>query len=101
MKLSGKLYDRLKFIVQVVSPAFTTLYLTLAGIWGLPAAQEVVGTIVALTAFAGVCLQISSAKFQANPDGHISPDGTLSLKQDSVYDKDKLLIQVHRDEGRE
>ena len=95
---NSKLYDRLKVTVQIILPAVATLYFALAGIWGLPGAEQVVATITAVTTFLGVLLQISSAKFNANPDGHIAPDGTLSLKPDSVYDKDKLVIKIHRDD---
>lgn len=66
MIIKGKTYDTLKFIAQIVFPALGTLYFTLAGIWGLPAAEQVVGTIVALDTFLGVVLQISSSAFSAN-----------------------------------
>lgn len=66
MKITGKTYDTLKFIAQVFLPAVGTLYFTLAGIWGLPAAEQVIGTIVALDTFLGVVLHISSNNFTAN-----------------------------------
>lgn len=58
--LSSTLYDRLKFLAQILLPALGTLYFALAGIWGLPAADKVVGTILAIDTFLGVLLQISS-----------------------------------------
>lgn len=61
--ITGPLYDKLKFLAQIALPALGTLYFTLAGIWGLPAAEEVVGTIVALDAFLGILLGISSSQF--------------------------------------
>ena len=66
MIIKGKTYDTLKFLAQVVFPALGTLYFALAGIWGLPAAEQVVGTIVAVDTFLGVVLQISSSSFTAN-----------------------------------
>jgi hypothetical protein len=63
LNFTGKTYDNLKFITQVALPAAGTLYFALAGIWGLPSAEEVVGTIVAVDTFLGVVLQISSSKF--------------------------------------
>lgn len=96
--ISSKWYDRLKFFVQVFMPALATLYFALAGIWGLGGAQEVVATITALTTFLGIFLQVSAAKYRADPDGVIMPDGQLSLKQDSLYDKDQLLVKIHRDD---
>lgn len=76
MLISKKLYDPLKFIAQIGLPALGTLYFTLAGIWGLPAAEEVVGTIVALDAFLGVMLQLSSLAY-ANSDEQY--DGTIDV----------------------
>lgn len=61
--IKGKLYDVLKFLAQIVFPGVATLYFTLAGLWGLPAAEQVVGTIVAVDTFLGVLLQISSAAY--------------------------------------
>ena len=63
MKITGKTYDVLKFIAQVGLPALGTLYFTLAGLWGLPGAEQVVGTVVAVDTFLGVILQLSSANF--------------------------------------
>jgi hypothetical protein len=59
--ITGKLYNNLKFLAQIVLPALATLYVTLAGLWGLPATEAVVGTIVAFDTFLGVLLQISAS----------------------------------------
>ena len=64
MKLSNKQYDVLKWIAQYVLPGVGTLYFTLAGIWGLPYGEQVVGTITAVDTFLGVILGISSAKYK-------------------------------------
>jgi len=61
--MNPKLYDRLKFVAQIFLPALGTLYFTLAGIWGLPAAEAVVGTIVAIDTFLGVLLHISTSRY--------------------------------------
>lgn len=61
--MSNKMYDVLKWIALVFLPAFATLYYALAGIWGLPCGEEVVGTIVAVDTFLGVLLDISSAQY--------------------------------------
>lgn len=63
MKLPNKVYDILKFIVQIVLPALGTLYFTLSQIWGFPLGEEIVGTIAAITTFLGVCLGISTYKY--------------------------------------
>ena len=61
--MSNKLYDVLKWIAQILLPAVGTLYFALANIWGLPYAEQVVGTITAVDAFLGVLLGISSKQY--------------------------------------
>lgn len=64
MKLSNKAYDVLKFIAQIALPAAATLYFTLAGIWGFPYGEEIVGTITAVDTCLGVLLGVSTAKYK-------------------------------------
>lgn len=59
----NKTYDVLKYIAQVVLPALGTLYFALAGIWGLPYGEQVVGTITALDTFLGALLHVSSSTY--------------------------------------
>lgn len=61
--MSNRAYDILKFIAQIVLPALGTLYFALAGIWGLPYAEQIVGTITAVDTFLGAVLKISSDRF--------------------------------------
>ena len=61
MKISNKTYDVLKWIAQYFLPAAGTLYFALAGIWGLPYGEQIVGTITAVDTFLGVLLGISAA----------------------------------------
>ena len=63
MKLSNKTYNILKWITMVALPGLGTLYFTLAGIWGLPYGEQIVGTIVAVTAFLGTLLGISTIQY--------------------------------------
>lgn len=64
MKMSNKTYDVLKWIAMVVLPAIGTLYFALAGIWGFPYAEQIVGTITAVDTFLGVMLGISNAQYK-------------------------------------
>lgn len=61
--MKNKTYDILKYIAQVVLPALGTLYFALAGIWGFPYGEAIVGTITAVDTFLGVLLGISSKKY--------------------------------------
>lgn len=77
MKISNKTYDALKWIALCVLPALATLYLALAGIWGIPYGEEVSGTIMALDAFLGVILGISNARYKKEstiPDNEVYED---------------------------
>ncbi len=63
MKITNKTYDILKWIAMYLLPALGTLYFALAGIWGLPYGEQIVGTITAVDTFLGVLLGISSVKY--------------------------------------
>jgi hypothetical protein len=63
MKLSNKAYDILKWIALIVLPALGTLYFAIAGIWGWPYGEAIVGTITAIDAFLGALLGISSDQY--------------------------------------
>lgn len=63
MKMSNKVYDVLKWIAMIVLPAIGALYLTLAGIWGLPYGEQIAGTAAALNTFLGIVLGVSTAKY--------------------------------------
>lgn len=61
--MSNKTYDILKYIAQVVIPAVGTLYFALAGIWGFPYGEQIVGTLTAIDTFLGVLLRISTVQY--------------------------------------
>lgn len=62
-KLDDKVYDILKYVAQVVLPAIGTLYFALAGIWGFPYGEEIVGTITAIDTFLGALLMLSTSQY--------------------------------------
>ena len=63
IKMSNKVYNILKWIAMYLLPAAGTLYFALAGIWGLPYGEQIVGTITAVDTFLGVVLGISTAQY--------------------------------------
>lgn len=83
--LSSGTYDKLKFIALLLLPALGTLYFTIAQTWGLPKAEEVVGTVVAVDTFLGVLLKISNSQYDAVqtaanvPSGYIHATGVDEL----------------------
>lgn len=62
--LSNKQYDILKWVALVLLPACGTLYFALAGIWGFPYGEQIVGTITAVDTFLGVLLGISNKQYK-------------------------------------
>lgn len=62
--MSNKTYDILKWIAQILLPAIGTLYFAIAQIWGLPYAEQIVGTIMALDAFLGAVLGVSTKAYK-------------------------------------
>lgn len=90
MKFSNGFYDFLKQLVQIGLPAVATLYFTLAQIWGLPSAEEVVGTISAFTVFLGVVLKISTRSYL---DSDRQYDGNFEVT--SYLDDDELPVKKY------
>ena len=88
--LPESLYDAAKDVALIYLPALGALYYTLAAVWGLPAADEVLATIIAVDTFLGVILKISSVSYN-NSDK--SKDGSLIIDQSDPR-KDKYLLDV-------
>ena len=51
--MSNRAFDTLRFIAEIILPACAALYAALAGIWGWPYAEAIVGTIAAVDTFLG------------------------------------------------
>lgn len=64
--LSDKTYSLLKWVALILLPALGTLYFALAGIWGLPFGEQIVGTITAVDTFLGAILGISANNYKKN-----------------------------------
>lgn len=104
--LSNRLYDALKTVALIILPALGTFYVAIASVWGLPSANEVSATIVALVAFLGVIIKIGDASYNASEaryDGAmvIEPTATgtmhsLVLNSDptELSDKKEVIFKV-------
>lgn len=62
--MTNKVYDVLKWVALIGLPAVTTLYLTLATIWGFPYAEAIGATLGAVDVFLGAVLGISSINYK-------------------------------------
>lgn len=67
--LSNKVYDNLKWIAMYFLPALGALYFAIASIWGLPYAEQVVGSITAVDAFLGAILGLSTYTYNKEKSG--------------------------------
>lgn len=68
MKLNSKVYDILKWVVMIVLPALSALYVGLGSIWGWPYIEQVAGSISCVTVFLGALLGISTASYNKGKD---------------------------------
>lgn len=63
-----RMYDFVKAFTLVVLPGIGTFYFALAQLWNLPAAEEVVGTMIALDLLLGGIVKRSSSNYQKNAE---------------------------------
>jgi len=90
--LSNSTYDGLKKTATIILPGLGTLYFALAAIWGLPHADEIVGTIAAVNVFVGLVLGLSTKTYN-NSDAKY--DGTIDVtKTDDVK---TFALNLHSD----
>lgn len=103
--LSDRAYAYGKKLVQLILPAISAAYFALAKIWGLPSAEEVVGTLAVISTFFGTMLHLSSAQYDASGaayDGHVTvtpnEHGTavkLNLDPNDLVDKSSITLKVN------
>lgn len=91
---SSDLYDKLKFVAQILLPALGTLYFALAGIWGLAAATQVIGSITAVDTFLGVLLGISAAKYERSGAKYY---GNINVEDRPELGKKIISLEVSGD----
>lgn len=89
--LGDRSYETLKKSATLVLPAIGTLYFTLAQIWQLPKAEEVVGSIAAINTFVGVLVSISTKSY--NKLGKYSGE----IKIEDEGNKKKFSLELDGD----
>lgn len=88
--LSNATYDKLKFLTVIALPAFAALYLALAGLWDLPSAKEVAGSVTAVNAFFGAILLLSTKAYN-NSDAKYDGTIVVSETEDGIKKADLFL----------
>ena len=66
--LPNRVYDLIKYVVTIILPAASVLYVALAGIWGWPYADEISRTIAAVYTFLCALMGISSLTAKVDHD---------------------------------
>ena len=89
--LSNSTYDKLKFVVQIFLPATGSLYFGLDQIWGLGAAEEVVGSISLITLFLGSLLGLSNLSYKQGGGEH---DGEMIVTVDQDTGKKTFSLEL-------
>lgn len=108
LMFTGATYDFFKKSAQLILPAAGAFYFALAAIWGLPAADQVVGTIAALNVFLGVLVTLSArnynnsnARFDGSIDVTQGEDSklfslNLDTHPDALENKDEVTFKVNK-----
>lgn len=91
--LPEKLYNWVKWLVQIVLPAVSAFYVGLAALYDWTGSDKVVGTIALLTVFLGSLLGISSKNYRNSDEPY---DGTM-LVTTSPEGKKTVSLQLDGD----
>jgi hypothetical protein len=106
--LSDEQYYLLNSLAVIILPALGTLYFAVAQIWKLPAAEQVVGTIVAVDTFLGVLIKVgeqsydnSSSKYAgainvADTADKLSYSLELNQAPETLKDMDEVTFKVNK-----
>lgn len=87
------LYDKLKYIAQIILPAIGTLVLAVGGIWNWGYTVQTAGTITALDLFLGAILKLSSNAYYRNEANF---DGDVNLSHDPTTGENKIQIAAYK-----
>lgn len=106
--LSNRVYDWFKRCSLYILPALAAAYFGLAQIWGLPKAEEVVGSVAVIETLLGVIIRVSNGQYENSPerfDGliNVSPDEEagvtnldVSLDPQAVATKNEIVVKVNK-----
>lgn len=92
--LNSTVYDFLKLMAMIILPAVATLYFALSGIWGLPDAEKIIGTITAADSFLGIMLSITKAQYLST---NYAYDGNMVVTTDPDTGKRTASMELNDD----
>jgi hypothetical protein len=92
--LNSRVYDALKYLAQIVLPGAGTAYFALAGLWNLPNANQVVGTLVIIDTFLGALLNLSSKAYESSGAKYA---GSINVEETDATKSYSLSLDDHPD----
>lgn len=87
----------LKKAITIVLPAGSTLYFALSQTWHLPRAEDVVGSVAAVTAFLGMLLGVSTKSYNSSDAKYV---GDLVV-ENHPEDESKQILVAHLNQDPE
>lgn len=94
--LNNKQYDIIKWLTVVLLPALGTLYFALSQLWGLPAGESILGSMMAIQVFIGAIMGISTKQYEKSGEKYVGEiNVTDSDPKKTVYSLD---LKTHPDE---
>lgn len=99
---SENMYDKLKFVAQVLLPALATLVFGFTELWELPYGLKFVGTITLVDTFLGVLLGISNIQYKRGiTRGEIvineaEETAKLALNSGDLYGKHSARLDIRK-----
>lgn len=103
LPMSNTLYDRLRAVAQYWLPGLGAFYFAIANIWGLPYAEEVLGTIAAIEVLLGTVLGLSNKSYYDTVGDPVFDGQLVVNKEDALKDTYTLELDVplYELDGRE
>jgi Putative phage holin Dp-1 len=92
--MSSRTYDALKAVALIWLPALGTLAFAITDIWSIDGGPQIVGTIMAVDAFLGAVLGITSRSYSQQFDGHLIVDQTHPLTDKYSLDLTTALADL-------
>jgi len=87
--LGDSTYNKVKKSATIVLPALSALYIGLAGIWGFPHVEQVVGTLTVLNTVLGGLIQMSKKSYYASNAQYV---GDLVAEPHPTEEKRTILV---------
>ena len=97
LRLPPAVLQAAQWTALVLLPAFTTLWLALGPIWGLPRVQEIGATLTAVDAFLGTILGVtSSALARAQATASLASSQALTAELEAM----RAELEAYRGQAR-